>query len=148
MAAARSGSSPSTRTRRPRSLNRSSRVWGPPEQRPRAPRAHHHDPNTGPRRGPLPIFLARLDKYSRRLDTPGMLVPVARARQILLVVGICVAAIGAMALPFPRASPKALTQSFFERVAMTGAFTRPGLILLGVGLGCLALAALMPSGRQ
>jgi hypothetical protein len=79
---------------------------------------------------------------------PGMLVPVRRAKQTLLVVGICVAGIGVMALPFPRTSPKALTQSLFERVAMTGVFTRPGVILICVGVGCLALAALLPSGRQ
>jgi hypothetical protein len=77
-----------------------------------------------------------------------MLVPVGRAKQILLVVGVCVGVIGLMALPFPRASPKALTQSLFERLATTGAFTRPGLILICVGLGCLALAALLPSDRQ
>jgi hypothetical protein len=77
-----------------------------------------------------------------------MLVPVRRAKQILQVLGICVAGIGVMALPFPRTNPKAFTQSLFERVAMTGAFTRPGVILILVGLGCLALAALLPSGRQ
>jgi hypothetical protein len=77
-----------------------------------------------------------------------MLVPVRGAKQILQVVGICVAGIGVMALPFPRTSPKALTQSLFERLAMTGAFTRPGVILICVGLGCLALAAFLPAGRQ
>jgi hypothetical protein len=77
-----------------------------------------------------------------------MLVPVRRAKQILLVAGICVAGLGLMALPFPRTSPKALTQSVFERIAMTGAFTRPGLILICVGLGCLVIAALLPSGQQ
>jgi hypothetical protein len=58
-----------------------------------------------------------------------MLVPVGRAKQILLVVGVCAGVIGLMALPFPRTSPKALTQSLFERIATTGAFTRLGLIL-------------------
>lgn len=74
-----------------------------------------------------------------------MLVLVSRAKQILVVVGVCCAGIGLVALPFPRANPKALTQSLFENVAMTGAFTRPGVILLLVGLGCLALAAVLPS---
>lgn len=55
---------------------------------------------------------------------------------------------GLVALPLPRANPKALTQSVFESLAMTGAFTRPGFILLVAGLGLLALAALVPSGRQ
>jgi hypothetical protein len=71
-----------------------------------------------------------------------------RVKQILWVGGICVAVIGFMALPFPRTNPKAITQSLFERVAMTGAFTQPGLILVCVGIGCLALSALLPSGRQ
>lgn len=73
---------------------------------------------------------------------------VRRAKQILQVVGICVAGIGVLALPFPRTNPKALTQSFFERVATTGAFTRPGVILILVGLGCLAIAVLLPAGRE
>ena len=79
---------------------------------------------------------------------PGMLVAVRRAKQILQVVGICVAGIGVMALPFPRTHPKAITQSLFERIATTGAFTRPGVILICVGLGCVALAALLPAGRE
>jgi hypothetical protein len=70
-----------------------------------------------------------------------------RAKQILQIVGICFAAAGVMALPFARVNPKALTQSLFERLAMTGAFTRPGLTLISVGLGCLAVAALLPSDR-
>ncbi len=77
-----------------------------------------------------------------------MLARVRRAKRILLVGGICAACVGATALPFPRTNPKALTQSLFENVAMTGAFTRPGVILICVGLGCLALAALLPSGRE
>jgi len=76
-----------------------------------------------------------------------MLVQMRCAKQILLAVGICVAGIGIMALPFPR-GPKALSQSLFERVVTTGAFTRPGVILICVGLACLALAALLPSGRE
>jgi hypothetical protein len=70
-----------------------------------------------------------------------------RAKLILRVVGVCVVAIGLMALPFPRTSPKALT-SLFERAAMTGAFTRPGIFLVVAGLGCLALSALLPPGRE
>lgn len=77
-----------------------------------------------------------------------MLGPVKRAKQILQIVGTCVAAIGALALPFPRVSPKGLTQSLFERLAATGAFTSPGVILICVGLGCIALAALLPVGRE
>lgn len=79
---------------------------------------------------------------------PGMLVSVERAKLILRVVGICVALIGAMLLPFRTTNPEALTQSLFVRIAMTGVFTRPGLILIVVGLGCLAVAALLPSGRE
>lgn len=71
-----------------------------------------------------------------------------RAREILQIVGTCIAAIGVMALPFVRTSPKAVTQSLFERVAMTGAFTRPGVVLILLGLGCLALAAALPRGRR
>lgn len=77
-----------------------------------------------------------------------MLAPMERAKQILLVIGICAAAVGVMLLPLPRTSPKALTQSLFVNVAMTGAFTQPGVILVCVGLGCIALGALLPSGRQ
>jgi hypothetical protein len=73
---------------------------------------------------------------------------VRRAKQILLVVGICVAAIGLQALPFPQTSPGAVTQSLYVRLAETGAFTRPGFILICVGVGCLALAALLPAGRE
>jgi hypothetical protein len=62
---------------------------------------------------------------------PGMLVAVGRAKRILLVVGICVALIGGMLLPFPTTNPKALTQSLFVWVAMTGVFTRPGIIRVG-----------------
>jgi hypothetical protein len=72
---------------------------------------------------------------------------VRRAKRILQIVGICVATIGAMALPFPQTNPEALTQSFFVWVTMTGAFLRPGLALIFVGLGCLALSALLPSGE-
>lgn len=77
-----------------------------------------------------------------------MLAAVERAKQILLAVGTCLAAIGALALPFPRTNPKVLTQSLFENVAMTGAFSRPGVILIVAGVGCIALGALLPSGRQ
>ena len=71
-----------------------------------------------------------------------------RARQTLQVVGTCAAAVGFMLLPFATTSPKALTQSLFEHVRTTGAFTAPGLVLLAVGLGCLVLAALLPSRRD
>jgi hypothetical protein len=71
-----------------------------------------------------------------------------RAKQILLVVGILVVLIGLMLLPFATTSPKALTQSLFVHVRTTGAFSSPGLILIGVGLGSLALSALLPSGRD
>jgi hypothetical protein len=78
-----------------------------------------------------------------------MLVPVRGAKQILRIVGICTALIGAMALPFPQDNPEVLTQSpLLVWVTMTGAFVRPGLVLIVVGLGCLALAALLPAGRQ
>jgi hypothetical protein len=73
---------------------------------------------------------------------------VRRAKQVLRVGGICAAAIGFTALPFPRTNPKAISQSLFERLAATGAFTQPGLVLICVGLGCLALAALLPSSRE
>jgi hypothetical protein len=63
-------------------------------------------------------------------------------------VGVCVAAVGVTALPFARTNPKALTQSLFESVAATGAFTRPGFFLICAGLGCLAVAALLPDGRR
>ena len=79
---------------------------------------------------------------------PGMLVSVERPKLILRVVGICVALIGGMLLPFRTTNPEALTQSLFVWIAMTGVFTRPGLILIVVGLGCIALAALLPSGRE
>jgi hypothetical protein len=71
---------------------------------------------------------------------------VGRAKDILLGGGICVAAVGVMALPFPR-GPRALTQSALEQIATTGVFTRPGVVLMCVGLGCVALSLLMPSGR-
>ncbi len=71
-----------------------------------------------------------------------------RAKQILLVGGTCAAAIGFMLLPLATTSPKALTQSLLEHVRATGAFTAPGLILLAVGLGSLALAAFLPSRRD
>lgn len=77
-----------------------------------------------------------------------MLVYVRRAKLVLQIVGVSAAAIGSMALPLPRTSPKGLTQSFFERVAPSGAFTRQGLVLMLLGLGCLALAALLPSSRE
>lgn len=86
------------------------------------------------------------DSCERNRDA-GMLVAVRRAKLILQIVGICTAAIGAMALPFPQTNPKAITQSFWGSVVMTGAFVRPGVVLIFVGLGCLALAALLPSGE-
>jgi hypothetical protein len=73
---------------------------------------------------------------------------VTRAKQILLVVGICLAAIGLLALPFPQTNPKAVTQSLFVRLAETGAFTRPGFLLISVGVTCLAVAALLPPPRE
>jgi hypothetical protein len=73
---------------------------------------------------------------------------VRRAKQILLVVGICVTAIGLEALAFPQTNPEALTQSLFVRLAAAGAFTRPGLILICVGLACLAVATLLPARRE
>jgi hypothetical protein len=73
---------------------------------------------------------------------------VSRAKQILLVVGICLAAMGVGALPFPQTNPKAVTQSLFVRLAETGAFTQPGFILMCVGVACLAVAALLPAGRE
>ncbi len=79
---------------------------------------------------------------------PAMLVSVSRAKRILLVLGICVALIGGMLLPFPTTSPEALTQSLFVWIAMTGAFTRPGIILLLVGLACVGLGLLLPSDRE
>ncbi len=85
----------------------------------------------------------------------GILVLVARAKQILLVAGICVAVAGGMDLGCPGTSPKAFShavspeggQSLFVWVAMTGALNRQGVILILVGLGCLALAWILPSGR-
>lgn len=75
-----------------------------------------------------------------------MLVSVRRAKEILLVVGTCLALFGVMALPYARTSPKA--QSLFERAAMTGAFTRPGVVLISIGLVCLGVAALLPKDRE
>jgi len=63
-------------------------------------------------------------------------------------VGICLVAIGIMALPFVGANPKAVTQSLFARIATTGAFTRPGLMLILVGAAVLGVAALLPSNRD
>jgi protein-S-isoprenylcysteine O-methyltransferase Ste14 len=77
----------------------------------------------------------------------GILAPVTRAKRILQVVGICLVVIGGMALPFPQTNPEALTQSLFVWVTMTGTFVRPGLVLVVLGLACLALAALLPSGE-
>jgi hypothetical protein len=77
-----------------------------------------------------------------------MLLVVRRTRQILVVVGICVAMAGVMGLPGPQTNPEALTQSLFVRLAMQGAFTRQSVILILVGLGCIALAAILPSGRD
>lgn len=72
----------------------------------------------------------------------------SRAKTVLLIVGICTALVGLMALPFPVTSPKVFTQTVFNAVAATGAFVRPGIILIVVGLGCLAVAALLPSDRD
>lgn len=72
----------------------------------------------------------------------------SRAKTVLLIVGICTALVGLMALPFPVTSPKVFTQTVFNAVAATGAFIRPGIILIVVGLGCLAVAALLPSDRD
>jgi hypothetical protein len=77
-----------------------------------------------------------------------MLARMRRAKEILRIGGICTAVVGVLALPFPRTNPKAITQSLFEQLAATGAFTQPGLILICVGLGSLALAALLPSSRE
>jgi hypothetical protein len=41
-----------------------------------------------------------------------------------------------------------ITRSLFVWMAMMGAFIRPGLILILAGLGCLALAALLPLDRE
>jgi hypothetical protein len=69
---------------------------------------------------------------------------VASARQTFQVVGIVAAAAGVTSLPFPRTSPRALSQSLVARLAEMGAFTRFGLGLLAVGLSCLGIAALLP----
>ena len=75
------------------------------------------------------------------------LVALGRAKRVLLVVGIVLAVVGGSALPWPQTSPKALT-SVFVGLATTGAFTRLGVILICVGVGCLVLAALLPSGPE
>ncbi|ACG72799.1 conserved hypothetical protein [Anaeromyxobacter sp. K] len=72
----------------------------------------------------------------------------SRAKTILLIVGICTAVVGLMALPFPVTSPKVFTQSLFSAVSSTGAFARPGLVLIAIGLVCLGLAAMVPSDRE
>jgi hypothetical protein len=69
-------------------------------------------------------------------------------KQVLQIVGICLAGIGGLALPWGGTNPKAITQSLFARLAETGAFVRPGVVLICVGVGCLALAALLPHGRE
>jgi hypothetical protein len=61
---------------------------------------------------------------------------------------ICVARLGVTALPSARTNPKAVTESVFESLAATGAFTRPGLALICMGPGCLAVAALRPEDRR
>ena len=71
-----------------------------------------------------------------------------RAKLILLFVGLCFAGTGFQALPLPQTNPEALTQSLFVRLASAGALIHPAFILICVGLGCLALAALLPSGRE
>ncbi|WP_150106331.1 hypothetical protein [Anaeromyxobacter dehalogenans] len=70
-----------------------------------------------------------------------------RAKTTVLVLGICAVVTGAMMLPFPVTNPKVFTQSFFALVASTGAFARPGFVVILGGLGCLAVAALLPSDR-
>lgn len=84
----------------------------------------------------------------------GMLVSVGRAKLILLVAGILLALVGVMALPSTPVgpdglpvSPEGLT-SVFVAVASTGAFTRQGVVLICVGVGCIALGALLPSGPE
>jgi hypothetical protein len=52
------------------------------------------------------------------------------------------------ALASARTNPKAVTQSVFESLAATGALTRPGLALICMGPGCLAVAALRPEDRR
>ncbi len=68
-------------------------------------------------------------------------------KQILQIVGICVAALGLMALPLPRTIELAIT-NLFDIAATTGAFTWPGVILILVGLLCLAVASLLPARWQ
>jgi len=68
-------------------------------------------------------------------------------KQILQIVGICVAGLGLMALPLPRTIELAII-NLFDIAAMTGAFARPGVILILVGLFCLAVAALLPARWQ
>jgi hypothetical protein len=71
-----------------------------------------------------------------------------RAREVLQVIGVFMAATGLMSLPFPLTSPTGFTQSLFERLASDGAFLRQGVILLAIGVGFLAVAAWLPSDRQ
>jgi hypothetical protein len=73
---------------------------------------------------------------------------VGYAKQILQGVGIFIAAAGVVSLPSSGLGPKGLTQSLFARLAITGAFTRHGLVLILVGLGCLVVAMLLPSDRE
>lgn len=77
-----------------------------------------------------------------------MLVSVTRAKDILKILGISLSAVGLLALPFPQANPEAVTQSLFVRLAEAGAFTRPGVVLICVGLGCLVLSAVLPEGPE
>jgi uncharacterized protein YjeT (DUF2065 family) len=72
---------------------------------------------------------------------------VDRAKLVLRIVGICLIAIGLMMLPFPL-TPDTVTRSLYDLIATTGFFIRPGLVVIGVGIGCLAADALMPEGRE
>lgn len=111
----------------------------------------------GPPYDPSLLLAAGTPRLNRNEPwTLGMLVPVRRAKRVLLVVGICVALAGGMDLSCPGTSPKAFSQSvspeagqsLFVWVAMTGALNRQGLILICAGLACLAVAWVLPSGRE
>jgi len=72
----------------------------------------------------------------------------SRAKLILRVVGVCAFVAGLEFMPIPMTNPEALTQSLFVWLAMMGALIRPGLIVICVGVACLAVAALLPDDRE
>jgi hypothetical protein len=69
------------------------------------------------------------------------------ARTVVRVIGVALAVIGAGALPVGFGVSPKRDLSAFENAADLGAFVKPGLGLIGVGLVVVALSYLLPKNR-